>query len=64
MDYHKLLAVAIKEARAGLAEGGIPIGACLVDAQAGRKLAAGRKPPRPKAADADSGAARSGHRAR
>ena len=29
--------------------------------QAGRKLAAGRKPPRPKAADADSGAPRSGH---
>ena len=36
----------------------------LVTAQAGRKLAAGRKPPRPKAADADSGAARSGHPAR
>ena len=32
--------------------------------QAGRKLAAGRKPPRPKAADADSGAPRSGHPAR
>ena len=33
----------------------------LVTAQAGRKLAAGRKPPRSKAADADSGAPRSGH---
>jgi len=33
MDYHKLLAVAIEEARLGLAEGGIPIGACLCDAQ-------------------------------
>ena len=32
--------------------------------QAGRKLAAGRKPPRPKAADADSGAPQSGHPAR
>ena len=36
----------------------------LVTAQAGRKLAAGRKPPRPKAVDADSGAPRSGHPAR
>ena len=33
MDYHKLLAVAIEEAKLGLAEGGIPIGACLCDAQ-------------------------------
>ncbi len=33
-------------------------------AQAGRKLAAGRKPPRPKVADADSGAPRGGHPAR
>ncbi len=33
-------------------------------AQAGRKLAAGRKPPRPKAADVDSGAPRSEHPAR
>ena len=31
----------------------------VVTAQAGRKLAAGRKPPRPKAADVDSGAPRS-----
>ena len=36
----------------------------VVTAQAGRKLAAGRKPPRPKAADADSGAPQSGHPAR
>ncbi len=33
-------------------------------AQAGRKLAAGRKSPRPKAADVDSGAPRSGRPAR
>ena len=33
MDYAKLLAVAIEEAKQGLAEGGIPIGACLCDAQ-------------------------------
>ncbi len=35
-----------------------------VTAQVGRKLAARSKPPRPKAADADSGAPRSGHPAR
>ena len=29
MDYDKLLRVALDEARLGLAEGGIPIGACL-----------------------------------
>src|SRR3954453_8316224 len=33
MDYEKLLRVAIDEAKAGLAEGGIPIGACLADRQ-------------------------------
>lgn len=33
MDYVKLLSVAIEEAKQGLAEGGIPIGACLCDAQ-------------------------------
>ena len=33
-------------------------------AQAGRKLAAGSKPPRPKAVDAASGATRGGHPAR
>jgi creatinine deaminase len=31
LDHHALLAVAIEEARAGLAEGGIPIGAALFD---------------------------------
>ena len=36
----------------------------LVTAQAGRKLAEGRKPPRPKAVGADSGVARAGHPAR
>ncbi len=33
MDYEALLAVAIEEARIGLAEGGIPIGAALFDGQ-------------------------------
>ena len=32
-DYHAMLAVAIEEARAGLAEGGIPIGAALFDSE-------------------------------
>ena len=40
LDYHQLLAVAIEEARIGLAEGGIPIGACLCDSQ-GRVLGRG-----------------------
>src|SRR3954467_15867445 len=40
MDYEKLLQVAIEEARIGLAEGGIPIGACLADQQ-GRILGRG-----------------------
>jgi len=31
MDYTQLLAVALDEARLGLSEGGIPIGACLAD---------------------------------
>ncbi len=44
--------------------GRIPTRRALVIAQAGRRLAAGSKPPRPKAADADSGAPRSGHTAR
>ena len=30
-DYEKLLKVAIEEARLGLAEGGVPVGACLAD---------------------------------
>ena len=40
MDYQQLLDVAIEEARIGLAEGGIPIGACLAD-QHGRILGRG-----------------------
>lgn len=40
MDYEPLLQVALAEARLGLAEGGIPIGACLADAQ-GRILGRG-----------------------
>jgi len=40
MDYDSLLQVAIEDARIGLAEGGIPIGACLADAQ-GRVLGRG-----------------------
>jgi creatinine deaminase len=39
-DYRELLAVALEEARQGLSEGGIPIGACLCDAQ-GRVLGRG-----------------------
>jgi creatinine deaminase len=40
MDPEALLAVALAEARQGLAEGGIPIGACLADSQ-GRILGRG-----------------------
>jgi len=40
MDYNPLLRVAIEEAKIGLAEGGIPIGACLADQQ-GRILGRG-----------------------
>lgn len=40
LDYSALLAVAIEEARLGLAEGGIPIGAALFDRQ-GRLLGKG-----------------------
>jgi cytosine/creatinine deaminase len=40
-DYAAMLAVAIEEARTGLAEGGIPIGAALFDAD-GRLLGRGR----------------------
>ena len=39
-DYHAMLAVAIKEARAGLEEGGIPIGAAIFD-EAGKLVGAG-----------------------
>ena len=37
LDLHKLLAVAIEEARLGLAEGGIPIGAALFDSDGSMK---------------------------
>ena len=40
MNYEQLLQVALAEARQGLAEGGIPIGACQADAQ-GRVLGRG-----------------------
>jgi cytosine/creatinine deaminase len=40
-DYGAMLAVAIEEARTGLAEGGIPIGAAMFDA-AGRLIGRGR----------------------
>ena len=40
MDYERLLSVALEEARLGLAEGGIPIGACLCAAD-GRVLGRG-----------------------
>ena len=40
-DYAAMLAVAIEEARAGLAEGGIPIGAALFDSS-GRVMGRGR----------------------
>ena len=39
-DYHAMLAGALAEARKGLAEGGIPIGAAIFDAE-GRLLGAG-----------------------
>jgi tRNA(Arg) A34 adenosine deaminase TadA len=32
LDYAAMLAVALQEARAGLAEGGIPVGAAIFDA--------------------------------
>lgn len=41
MDVQKMLAVAVEEARAGLAEGGIPIGAALFD-EHGELLGRGR----------------------
>ncbi|HMN63279.1 MAG TPA: nucleoside deaminase [Anaerolinea sp.] len=33
VDFEQLLRVAIEEARQGLAEGGVPVGACLADQQ-------------------------------
>lgn len=41
LDHHQLLEVALQEARAGLLEGGIPIGAALFD-RSGRLLGKGR----------------------
>jgi cytosine deaminase len=41
LDYRAMLAVAIQEARAGLAEGGIPIGAAIFD-ETGKLIGAGR----------------------
>ncbi|MCJ7530508.1 MAG: nucleoside deaminase, partial [Anaerolineales bacterium] len=40
VDYHKLLQVAIEEAKIGLMEGGVPVGACLAD-QEGKILGRG-----------------------
>jgi creatinine deaminase len=40
VDYHKLLQVAIEEAKIGLKEGGVPVGACLAD-QEGKILGRG-----------------------
>ena len=40
LDYSAMLAVAVKEARKGLAEGGIPIGAAIFDTS-GRLISAG-----------------------
>jgi len=40
-DYQALLTVAVKEARLGLAEGGIPIGAAIFDEQ-GKLIGSGR----------------------
>jgi len=40
-DFGAMLAVALEEARTGLAEGGVPVGAALFDAQ-GRLLGRGR----------------------
>ena len=39
-DYHAMLEVALEEARQGLAEGGIPIGAAIFD-QSGKLIGAG-----------------------
>lgn len=33
MDYRALLTIAIEEAKLGLAEGGVPVGAALFDAE-------------------------------
>jgi cytosine/creatinine deaminase len=41
LDYPAMLAVALQEARTGLAEGGIPIGAAIFDSTSGKLIASG-----------------------
>jgi creatinine deaminase len=41
LDYPAMLAVALQEARTGLAEGGIPIGAAIFDATTGKLIGSG-----------------------
>jgi cytosine/creatinine deaminase len=41
LDYPAMLAVALQEARAGLAEGGIPIGAAIFDFTTGKLIGSG-----------------------
>ena len=41
LDYPAMLAVALQEARTGLAEGGIPIGAAIFDSSTGKLIGAG-----------------------
>ncbi|MFZ3215924.1 MAG: nucleoside deaminase [Candidatus Acidiferrales bacterium] len=41
LDYAAMLAVALQEARMGLAEGGIPIGAAIFDSTTGKLVASG-----------------------
>jgi creatinine deaminase len=42
LDYPAMLAVALQEARTGLAEGGIPIGAAIFDSTTGKLIGSGR----------------------
>src|SRR6202167_1855417 len=41
LDYPAMLAVALQEARTGLAEGGIPIGAAIFDSTTGKVIGSG-----------------------
>jgi creatinine deaminase len=41
LDYAAMLAVALQEARTGLAEGGIPIGAAIFDSTTGKLVGSG-----------------------
>ena len=43
VDYEKILNVAIEEARIGLAEGGIPIGAALFDGERSEERRVGKE---------------------